>query len=41
MGCLAIIQKGLTKMEFTIAGVVALGLLGYLAYALFHPERFR
>jgi len=28
-------------MSFTVAGIIVLGLLGYLAYALFHPERFK
>jgi len=27
-------------MDYAIAGVVALGLLIYLVYALLHPERF-
>jgi K+-transporting ATPase KdpF subunit len=26
--------------DFTAAGVVAILLLGYLAYAMFHPEKF-
>lgn len=26
--------------DFVLGGAVVLGLLGYLAYALFHPERF-
>jgi K+-transporting ATPase KdpF subunit len=28
------------SLEFVIGGVVALLLLGYLTYALLHPERF-
>jgi K+-transporting ATPase KdpF subunit len=27
-------------LEFFIGGVVALGLMAYLIYALLHPERF-
>jgi K+-transporting ATPase KdpF subunit len=27
-------------IEFLIGGAVALALLGYLVYALLHPERF-
>ena len=27
-------------LEFLIGGVVALGLMAYLIYALLHPERF-
>jgi K+-transporting ATPase KdpF subunit len=27
-------------LEFVIGGVVALGLMAYLIYALLHPERF-
>lgn len=26
--------------EFTLAGAVALGLIGYLVYALIHPDKF-
>jgi len=26
--------------DFAIAGAVALGLIGYLVYALLHPDRF-
>ncbi|WP_109108218.1 K(+)-transporting ATPase subunit F [Azospirillum sp. TSO35-2] len=27
-------------VELILGGLVAVGLLGYLAYALIHPERF-
>ncbi|MFZ1682518.1 MAG: K(+)-transporting ATPase subunit F [Candidatus Zixiibacteriota bacterium] len=27
-------------MEFIVAGIVAIALLGYLVYALFNPEKF-
>jgi len=27
-------------LDFVLGGAVALGLLAYLTYALFHPERF-
>jgi K+-transporting ATPase KdpF subunit len=28
------------SMEFIVAGIVAIALLGYLVYALFNPEKF-
>jgi K+-transporting ATPase KdpF subunit len=29
------------RFGFVLAGIIAIALLGYLAYALFHPERFQ
>ena len=34
-------RKGDNTVEFILAGLVALGLLIYLAYALFHPDDFQ
>lgn len=28
------------SFELVLGGLVALGLVGYLTYALFHPDRF-
>jgi len=27
-------------MDFIVAGIIALGLLAYLAYAVFNPDKF-
>jgi K+-transporting ATPase KdpF subunit len=32
------VRAGVTAMELVIAGLVALGLLGYLLWALLRPE---
>jgi len=31
--------EGIIVMAFIIAGIVALALLGYLIYVLFHPDK--
>jgi K+-transporting ATPase KdpF subunit len=33
-------SQGVREVDFVIAGVVAIGVLIYLGYALFHPEEF-
>ena len=30
-----------TTMDFIIAGILAIGLLIYLGYAMFNPDRFK
>jgi K+-transporting ATPase KdpF subunit len=39
-GCRAAVERSRIDMDYVIAGIAAVGMFGYLLYALLRPERF-